>query len=112
MTMRNDQAPDYIARRATRGRFSEALLVEGALCAVALGLMVLMPAIAAEAPPSPPVQAGFRVCTPALLPVDGETGAEPARSMAPRPPCGAPARAMQLVEEAIHPESEGASARP
>lgn len=109
MTTRdNDQEPDYVRRRATRVRIGEALPAGGALCALAIGLMVLMPAITSEARRVPPAtQATFQVCTPAILPDDGEAWLEPAKPSAPQPPCGASARRMRLVEEASRPSSAG-----
>ncbi|MFG1235633.1 hypothetical protein V5F63_00310 [Xanthobacter autotrophicus DSM 597] len=105
MTTRdNDQEPDDIRRRAAGVHIGEALPAGGALCALAIGLMVLMPGIASEARRAPPATpATFRACTPALLPDDGETWLEPGKPSAPQPACGAPARTMRLVEEASRP---------
>lgn len=109
MTTRDEhREPHYIRRRATRVRFGEALLVEGALCALAIGLIVLMPASASAARRAPPAtQATFQVCTPTVLHDDGETGAEPTKPRASQLPCGASARTTRLVEEASRPDSAG-----
>ncbi|MFT0861848.1 hypothetical protein [Ancylobacter sp. G4_0304] len=105
MTRREeDREPDYVGHRVTRVRFGEALLVEGVLCALAVSLLVLVPAIAAEAPQaSPNLQATYRVCTPVALLDDEDTAVEPATTIAPQPPCAAPAP-MRLVKEISRPD--------
>ena len=109
MTTRDDhRKPDHIRRRAARVRFGEALLAAGALLALAVGLMVPMPAIASAARKAPPAtQATFQVCTIAVLPDDGETGVEPTKPRASRLPCGASARTTRLVVEASRPDRAG-----
>ncbi|MBS9478467.1 hypothetical protein [Ancylobacter radicis] len=65
-----DQHPDYVLRRLDgRSSLSKTLLVEGVLCAVAIGLLVLVPAMASDPSSATPstVVATHRVCTPSFI---------------------------------------------
>ncbi|MGA0563726.1 hypothetical protein ACO2RV_14880 [Ancylobacter sp. VNQ12] len=100
-----DQHPDYVQRRLEgRGRLIDVLLVEGTLCAAAIGMLVLMPAGASVPPPAAPpaVLTTHRVCTPAFTSEeldDEPAAAELGTSRHLTSSCAASARPTLLVRQ-------------
>lgn len=83
-----DQYPDYVQQRLEgRGRLIDTLLVEGTLCAAAIGMLALMPAGASVPPPAAPpaVLTTHRVCTPAFTSEEFDDGPATAEFRTLRP---------------------------
>ncbi|MCJ8142192.1 hypothetical protein MKI84_04620 [Ancylobacter sp. A5.8] len=110
MTKRNeDREPDYLRRLGRRARLGDVLLVEGTLCALAVSLLVFVPALADKAPPHAPpaLQATYRVCTPVFAAGDDDEPAPAGPGIADpsQPSCAGSARPLFLVQEARRQDS-------